>query len=256
MIATRIRSMGGMHWLALFGLIMAAWVVLYMMSVNSDPRNLSALYGATFWAALCTVSPDVAGFGKLFLMWGLMSAAMMAPTFLPALATYEELPTSDHVSLWKLLSGYLIIWAGFSILAAGAQLALFVYGLVTPTGQSLSGWLTTALLIMAGLYQFSRFKDACLSKCRMPLTFFMERWNERPWNALQMGLELGLICLGCCWALMVLAFVGGTMNILWMGIATLLMMFEKLPDIGRHITKPLGLGLIAAGFFNLGAFAL
>lgn len=256
MFATRIRTMGGWHWLALFGLILAAWVVLYAMSLNSDPRDLSALYGAQFWAALCTVSPDVAGFGKLFLMWGLMSAAMMAPTFLPALATYEELPGSEARGTTELLTGYLVIWGGFSLIAAGAQLTLFIYGFVTPTGQSISIWLTAALLILAGLYQFSRFKDACLSKCRMPLTFFMERWRDTRWNALTMGLELGLVCLGCCWALMLLGFVGGTMNMLWMGIATLLMTFEKLPDIGRVVTKPLGLLLITAGFAYLGAFAL
>lgn len=250
--------MEGLHWLALFAAIVLAWLVLYVMSVSTEyivQGEMSRLYGAEFWAALCAVSPDMAGYGKLVLMWGLMSAAMMAPTFLPALATYEELPNTLPSGLWQLLAGYLIVWSGFSTLAAALQLGLFANGFVTPLGESVSPWLTSALLITAGLYQFSRFKEACLAKCRMPLTFFMERWEDSRWNALKMGWQLGVLCLGCCWALMLLGFVGGTMNILWMGAATLLMTFEKLPDLGRYITKPLGLVLVAAGFAMLGANA-
>lgn len=243
------------HWLGIFGLILLAWGLVYAMSASYELRALGAFYGADFWAAFCTITPDGAGFLKLVAMWAIMSAAMMAPTFLPALATYDELPTSNAAGLGQLLAGYMIVWLGFSLVAGLVQLALFRSGVLSPFGQSISLPLSAALLIIAGMYQFSTFKEACLAKCRMPLTFFMERWRDSPWNALDMGLRLGALCLGCCWALMALAFVGGTMNILWMGLATLLMILEKLPDIGRYVTRPLGYVLIAAGFGVLGATA-
>jgi predicted metal-binding membrane protein len=84
----------------------------------------------------------------------------------------------------------------------------------------------------------------------MPMTFFMERWAPGAARAFRMGVELGALCLGCCWALMALAFVGGTMSLLWMGAATLFMVLEKLPDLGRSLTRPAGVVLIAAGVFT------
>lgn len=153
-----------------------------------------------------------------------------------------------------LVGGYAVVWLGFAAAAAAAQHALAGLGLLAPDGKSLSLWLTAALLLAAGLYQFSVLKSACLAKCRMPITYFLERWAPGPGRAFRMGGELGLACLGCCWALMALAFVGGTMNLLWMGAATLFMALEKLPDIGRPLTRPMGAALIlAAGSAALAA---
>jgi predicted metal-binding membrane protein len=121
--------------------------------------------------------------------------------------------------------------------------------LLDPLGQSASALFSAGILATAGLYQFSAVKAACLAKCRRPLTFFMQHWDEGPWRN---GLRLGLVCLGCCWALMALGFVGGVMNLVFMGLATLIMALEKLPDIGRYITRPLGFGLLAGA----GALAL
>ncbi len=253
MLAHRIRAMAAPHWLALFGFILGAWAMLYLMAVPADVRDAANLYGAEFWRDLCTLTPDGAGFARMALMWVLMSAAMMAPTVLPALATYDDLGHSGaQTSMWRLLAGYLAVWIGYSLLAAGAQLALFRAGLLDPLGQSASALLSAALLAVAGLYQFSALKEACLSKCRMPLTFFMQHWDEGPWRN---GLRLGLVCLGCCWALMALAFVGGVMNLAFMGLATVLMVLEKLPEIGRWITRPLGVALLgAAGWMTFTAF--
>jgi len=236
--------MGAPHWLALFGLILGAWMVLYLMAVPADLRAAGSIYGADFWVNFCTLTPDAAGLARMVVMWVLMSAAMMAPTVLPSLATYEDLgQTGEATSMMRLLGGYLTIWLGFSLLAAGAQMGLFRAGLLDPLGQSAAKWLSVALLLVAGLYQFSPVKEACLSKCRQPLTFFMAHWGEGPWRN---GLRLGLVCLGCCWALMALAFVGGVMNLGFMGLATLIMVLEKLPEVGRYITRPLG-GLLIAG---------
>jgi predicted metal-binding membrane protein len=246
MLSDRIRAMGAPHWLALFGLILSAWVMLYAMALPADLRASARIFGAEFWESLCTVTPDAAGFGRVVLMWALMAAAMMAPTALPAFATYEDLGRSTQVRFGALVAGYLIVWLGFSVLAGALQMALFGAGLVSAFGDSLSAWLSAGLLMIAGLYQFSPVKEACLSKCRAPLTFFMAHWDEGP---LRNGVRLGLVCLGCCWALMLLAFVGGVMNIAFMGLATLIMVIEKLPAYGRLLTRPLGAVLIAAGLF-------
>lgn len=252
-IASRIRSMTGLHWIVLFAGILAAWAVLYMMSLPADLQTAQSIYGADFWISLCTVTPDAAGYLRVLLMWALMSAAMMAPTALPAFATYDDLGHSaQNTSFGRLVGGYLAVWSGFSVLAAGLQMLLFQVGLVSAAGNSLSLLLTAALLLIAGLYQFSTLKESCLSKCRMPLTFFMQHWDEGP---LRNGVRLGLVCLGCCWALMLLAFVGGVMNVAFMGLATLIMVLEKLPEIGRWVTRPLGVALLGAAGWS-GAMAL
>ncbi len=244
MIAGRIRAMGAAHWIALFATILLAWVLLYAMAIPGDLRAAGRFYGADFWAQLCVVTPDAAGAGRLFAMWSVMSAAMMAPTALPAFATYEELSrTARAGSFSALVGGYLAVWLGFSVVAALAQIGLFSAGLISAFGDSLSPVLSAFLLALAGLYQFSALKESCLSKCRQPLMFFMQHWDDGPWRN---GVRLGLVCLGCCWALMLLAFVGGVMNIAFMGLATLIMVIEKLPDLGRYVTRPLG-GLLCAG---------
>lgn len=249
MWSDRIRAMSGAHWLALFGLILASWTALYAMSVPPELRLLEQTYGRDFWVSLCTITPDAAGYLRMVLMWSLMSAAMMAPTVLPALATYDDLShVSYRANFGSLVSGYLIVWFGFSIIAAGLQIGLFQAGLIGAFGGSLSAGLSGALLILAGLYQFSTLKEACLSKCRQPMTFFMQHFDEGPWRN---GLRLGLVCLGCCWALMLLAFVGGVMSVAFMGLATVIMVVEKLPDLGRYITKPLGGLLLIAGAWTL-----
>ncbi len=235
--------MGAPHWLALFGLILGAWVLLYLAAVPAD-MGAGHGVGTGFWALHGAVTPDLAGYVRVVAMWALMSAAMMAPTALPAFATYEDLGHSGAaVRFAPLLAGYLAVWLGFSLIAGGVQIALVSGGLLNAFGDSRSTALSASLLAVAGLYQFSPAKEACLSKCRAPLTFFMQHFDEGPWRN---GLRLGLVCLGCCWALMMLAFVGGMTNLAFMGLATLIMVLEKLPEIGRWLTRPLGALLIVA----------
>ncbi len=240
--------MTGWHWLALFALIVIAWTALFAMAVPSALREAGQVYGAAFWEDLCTITPDASGFARVVLMWALMSAGMMAPTALPAFATYDELGHTGQTRFGALVGGYLVVWLGFSVGAGALQMGLMWMGLVSPLGNSVSAWLSGALLLAAGAYQFSPLKEACLAKCRMPMTFFMNHWNEGPWRN---GVRLGLVCLGCCWALMLLAFVGGVMNLAFMGLAMVIMVVEKLPQIGRFVTRPLGFALLAGGAWTL-----
>lgn len=244
MLIARIRSMGQPHWIILYATILVAWLALYAMAVPRDLRDLGGVYGLEFIASLCIATPDAAGIAGLVTMWAIMSGAMMMPTILPALITYDDLSKAGaQTRLERLVGGYLAIWLGFSGLAAMAQMTLFSAGLLDPFGGSLSIGLSAALLALAGAWQFSPMKDACLSKCRAPMMFFLQHWDEGP---LRNGLRLGAVCLGCCWALMLLAFVGGTMNLAFMGLATVLMVLEKLPVLGRWLTRPTGVALLAA----------
>lgn len=242
--ASPLRKMSAPHWLAFYVLVLASWGALYAMQLPSELIAAANFYGAEFWEAICRVEPGIAGAPNIFLMWALMSVAMMAPTALPTFATWDDLVQSGKASGFAvLLGGFLLVWLGFAVFATAAQIGLAESGLVNPIGESRNAWLTAALLAGAGLYQFSALKDACLAKCRRPLTFFIQYWAEGPWR---MGMRLGVVCLGCCWALMMLAFVGGTMNLLWMGGAMILMFLEKMPQIGSKLTRPVGFGLLVA----------
>ncbi len=235
-------------WLGFYALILLSWIAVVLMARGLPTADLADV-PAEFWAALCASAADANPFA-LWAMWALMAMAMMLPTFMPALRTFADLSVAGATSgmgAVALIVGYAAIWLGASVLGAAAQWALAGQGMLTPAGASLSPWLTAGLLFGAGAYQFSAFKAACLAKCRMPLTFFMQHWRPGPAAALSMGLRLGALCLGCCWALMALGFIGGTMNLIWMGAATLFMTLEKLPEIGRWLTRPAGWALILAG---------
>lgn len=234
-------------WIGFYAVILLAWLGVFAMARQNPAVDMPA----DFWASLC-IAAGQSSYGPLVAMWGLMALAMMLPTFVPALRCFLDLSQTGATNARgavALVAGYVVVWLAAGFAGAGAQYGLSRLGLLGLNGASLSGWLTSALLLGAGAYQFTSFKEACLAKCRMPLSFFLERWAPGLPRAWRMGLELGMLCLGCCWALMALGFVGGTMNLLWMGAATLFMTLEKLPDIGRWLTRPVGFGLISAGAF-------
>ncbi|MDI3335197.1 DUF2182 domain-containing protein [Defluviimonas aestuarii] len=235
-------------WLGFYGLILLSWIAVALMARGLPGAELADV-PAEFWAALCASAADANPIA-LWAMWALMATAMMLPTFVPALRTFNDLSATGAttgIGAAALVAGYVAVWLVASVLGASTQWALARQGMLTPAGASLSPWLTAALLFGAGAYQFSAFKASCLAKCRMPLTFFMQHWQPGPAAALTMGLRLGALCLGCCWALMALGFVGGAMNLIWMGAATLFMTLEKLPEIGRWLSRPAGWALILAG---------
>lgn len=245
------------RWIAFFGAISAAWALLFVMeAATADFRALAAV-DPGFWAMLCRAAVEDASFLGLFAMWALMSAAMMAPTAVPAFKTYDDLThttAANNVGFMALIAGYGLAWLVFAALGAGLQMALVEVDLVDPWGRSTAFWLNAGLLALAGAYQFSPVKAACLAKCRTPMMFFLSNWHAGSAGALRMGLTLGAVCVGCCWALMLLGFVGGLMSLAWMGAATVLMGIEKVPDIGRHLTVPLGvLLLVAAAWFAVEA---
>jgi len=192
------------------------------------------------------------GFRVFFAMWAVMMLAMMLPTLVPTLRTYDELPTrvgATGAGWFGIIAGYLFVWLAGSAGFAGAQVIALNAGWIDATGIVNSPWLAAALLFLAGGYQFSRTKDVCQDACLTPMQYFISHWRPGFNGALRMGAGLGAYCVGCCWAIMTLAFVGGVMSLLWMGVATLFMVAEKLPEIGQHLRRPAGVLLIGAGIF-------
>ncbi len=198
-----------------------------------------------------------------FTMWSVMMVAMMAPTLLPTLRVFVRLAEERRagrlggaaVSPAFFASGYLAVWIGFSALATGVQWALDRVGVLSSHG-ALAGPVPAGLVLLAaGLYQLTPLKEVCLRHCQSPLGFLLQRWREGARGAAGMGLRHGLFCVGCCWALMLLMFVGGTMSLAWMAGLTLYVLAEKLAAPFAWLSTATGaalgltgLGLLAVGF--------
>jgi predicted metal-binding membrane protein len=143
------------------------------------------------------------------------------------------------------------VWTGFSAAAALAQAALHQAALLSPAMATTSPLLGGALLIVAGVYQWLPVKSACLGHCRSPHGFLDGQWSEGPSGALRMGLRHGVLCLGCCWALMALLFVAGVMNLIWIAGLAALVLVEKVVPGGIWLGRAVGVALIGAGGWML-----
>jgi len=189
----------------------------------------------------------------LFLMWAGMMVAMMLPSAAPMILMFAAVSRNrrrqerPYVPVTIFVAGYVAIWTAFSLVAAIAQWFLHREALLSPAMVSRSAWLGGALLLAAGVFQFTPLKHTCLSQCRAPFDFIMTRWREGAGGAFQMGLEHGLFCAGCCWALMGLLFVAGVMNILWIAVLSLIVGLEKLLPRGAWLSSATGVILTAWG---------
>tara|TARA_R110002049_G_scaffold23545_7_gene83515 strand:+ start:1217 stop:2005 length:789 start_codon:yes stop_codon:yes gene_type:complete len=238
-------------WLGFFGLVLAAWWMMYTMAMQMDVDLLGrpgAMGDVMRWMDPgMDMDMPMARFGPLFVMWGAMMAAMMVPTMVPTMRAYEDLIASANGTRagWlAVLAGYFAVWLAFAAAIAALQLALLHGGLIDMLGIARSRWLAAALLLAVGLFQFTRAKEICHGVCHSPMMYFLGHWRPGAAGGFRMGLGLGAFCVGCCWGFMVLGFAGGVMNLAWMGLATLFMVVEKLPQIGHYVTKTMGFALI------------
>ena len=189
----------------------------------------------------------------VFLMWWIMMIAMMVPSAAPTLLLYANLVRKNkradkpYASVMVFLVGYLVIWGGFSLAATLMQWQLASIGQVSGMMEFTSTPVTAALLIAAGLYQVSPLKQACLRHCQHPLVFLMHNWKSGRSGAFRMGMQNGWFCLGCCWVLMALLFVGGVMNLLWIAGLAIFVAFEKFAADRPWITKLSSITLVATG---------
>ena len=226
------------------------------MSSNQSMANMGSMSNDRGMVNMASMSNgmkmdnSMTRFLPLFGMWAVMMAAMMLPTMVPTLKSYEDLMISadgTRIGWIGLLLGYSIIWVTFSALITAFQLILLSLGLVDMMGKVKSIWISSALLIIAGAFQFTRAKEVCHGICHSPMSYFLGNWKTGFNGGLRMGIGLGTFCVGCCWLFMMLGFAGGVMNFLWMGLATLFMVIEKLPAIGHYVIRPMGAVLIASG---------
>ena len=183
---------------------------------------------------------SMANWLAVFTMWTVMMAAMTLPSAAPMVFSFATLNRrrNERARTLHFIAGYLALWTAFSGAAAAAQWLLQSTGYLSPMIVSRSYVLSGILLLVAGIFQFSPLKHACLRACRSPLGFLMSDWHDGFWGAWQMGIRHGLYCLGCCWALMALLFVGGAMNLLWIAALT------RSPADRRDVVIPGGKRLI------------
>ena len=191
-----------------------------------------------------------------FSMWWVMMVAMMLPAATPLILLHARSArqASGGAPTGPFVGGYLAIWALFSLIATAAHALLDQAGVLAPmTMGSVARWFSATVLIAAGLYQVSPLKGACLAHCRNPAQFLSRHYRPGRGGAFRMGVRHGAFCVGCCWLLMALLFVGGVMNLAWIAALTLLVAAEKLLPGGRYVAYAAGVGFIAWGALTLAA---
>ena len=189
----------------------------------------------------------------VFCMWAVMMVGMMLPSVTPTVLLYAAVSGKrreqgqPNAATWFFVSGYLIAWTLFSVLATLAQWLLRSATLVSPFMDSTGPVLGGAMLIAAGIYQWTPLKHACLTHCRSPLAFLLTKWRDGARGALAMGFRHGLFCTGCCWLLMGILFVVGVMNLLWVALLAAFVLMEKILPHGDWFGRAAGLVLIGWG---------
>lgn len=235
----------------LAGVIACAWAWLVPASRDMYGR----MDGAAAWMMEATW--DGRYLVLVFLMWAVMMVAMMLPGALPTIWIFQRAIRNDPEVRspagreFAFAAGYVVAWSAFSAVATLLQWALAEAALLSPMMVSASPRLGGAILVAAGLYQWTPLKQACLQHCRSPLAFLVEHWRPGVPGAFRLGLRHGLHCVGCCWALMLLLFVGGVMSLLWIATITAFVLMEKLAPYGAQGGRLSGLALLLAGTWVL-----
>lgn len=236
----------------LAGAVALSW--LYLLPASRDMYG--AMDGLSAWMMQATWD---AGYVLLiFGMWAVMMVGMMLPSAAPAILLYARALRGGGAAVpaavvrtYAFAGGYLLAWTGFSLAATLAQWGLAEAALLSPMMEGTSRSFGGALLIAAGVYQWTPLKQACLTSCRAPAAFITQHFRPGVGGALRLGVHHGLYCVGCCWALMALLFVGGVMNLLWIAAITIFVLLEKLAPHGAQGGRVSGLLLIATGAWTL-----
>jgi predicted metal-binding membrane protein len=210
--------------------------------------------GASAW--MMTLHWDLSHLLLLWAMWAVMMIGMMLPSAAPLVLLYgaaarRSAPRTAARHIYALAGGYLAAWTAFSLGATALQRALASLLLLSPMMETANSRVTAALLLVAGIYQWTPLKHACLRTCQSPVNFLIGRWRGGEDGAFRMGLEHGISCVGCCWALMLLLFAGGVMNVTVIVVLTAFVAFEKLVPLGRVGAWISGALMIAAGCWML-----
>jgi predicted metal-binding membrane protein len=235
--------------IGLGGITVAAWVYVMVTARPMETPMMDAMSGVQPWTAT--------EFGLILAMWAVMMVAMMVPTAAPMTLMYAAVArkaAAQHNPLaptFVFITGYITMWTIFSVVATIAQHALDQAALLSPMMVSRSPLLGAGLLIAAGIYQLTPLKNTCLRKCRAPAHFMSRYWRAGTLGAFRMGLRLGAYCLGCCWILMALLFVGGVMNLLWVAAIAIFVLLEKTIPFGDTGGRTAGAAMVLVGALSL-----
>jgi predicted metal-binding membrane protein len=247
-------------------LIMLSWAYVllgagtgmspFAMTSSSFPPFVTTLAGMVDpqpWSAAYWVI--------MLMMWWVMMIAMMTPSAAPMVLLHTTITRRGSAAIegqnpalatFAFVGGYLTIWLVFALVAASLEAILERLYLVSPMFMwSESPQLTGILLLLAGAYQFTPLKSACLDGCRSPIEFLSRHWRKGGGGAFRIGVIHGAYCVGCCWALMLLLFAGGVMNLLWIAGLSIAVLIEKTFPFGRAFGRAIGLLALAGGAFLL-----
>jgi predicted metal-binding membrane protein len=231
----------------LVGAVAIAW--LYLVPLSRDMYG--AMSGPSAW--MMRTDWDARYFALMFWMWAVMMIGMMLPSAAPAILLFARvLQGSPHADApvarsYAFASGYLIAWTAFSLAATVLQWQLARAALLSPMMESASPVLGAVILVAAGVYQWTSLKQHCLVHCRAPAEFLTQRFRSGWRGALRMGVEHGIHCVGCCWVLMGLLFVGGVMQLAWIAAIAIFVLLEKLAPFGAQLGRLGGALLVLAG---------
>ncbi len=222
----------------------ASWAYLtYVASRMGHMSSILAMPMTSSWTGVQT--------GLMAIMWMVMMAAMMLPSAIPMVAAYERMdrlsPSHQRGSTAAFVVGYLVVWATFATAATGLQWALQHAGLVDGMGAATQSGLAGAFLVAAGAFQLTPVKRRTLQACRTPMGFLGTSWRNGAAGALRMGLHHGITCFGCCVMLMMMLFVLGVMNLLWVAALTIFVLVEKVSSRGAAVSTLSGIAMIAWG---------
>ena len=233
--------------LLLAGLALMAWTYMVHMA---PPSTSGMVMGEASPCMMQWGFPDIL---LSLVMWSIMMVAMMLPAATPMVLMFASVNRQQNQQSVSLIStgsfvlGYLIIWIVYSGISAIVQWGLHSAALLSHSMVISSPVLGGSLLLAAGVFQWTPFRDACMKKCRSPLGFILSEWREGKAGALIMGIKHGMYCVGCCWILMSLSLVLGVMNLLWMAVLTVFMVLEKTGAVGSWLSRAAGLVFIVWG---------
>jgi len=198
---------------------------------------------------------ELGGLGWFAVVWVTMMAAMMLPSVVPMVLVFSRVSRERRrhgraaAPSWIFVAGYLAAWTAYGLLAYG------VFRLVTAVDEGVLAWdragayVAGGAIVAAGLYQLTRLKELCLRHCRGPMHFMLHGWRNGPLGALRMGVEHGLLCIGCCWGLMVILFTLGVMSLFWMAVVAGVIFAEKVLPYGRRLSQGFALAFVALGLW-------
>jgi len=224
-------------------LVCWAWIVPMARDMYGSMSGPSAWMMAAVWDARHTA--------LLAAMWIVMMIGMMTPSAAPALLAYAGVmrrsPEGPRAALrvYPMAAGYLLVWTLFSVGAALLQRTLGA-AVLSPMMTTVSPWVTAGLLVVAAVYQMTPAKSACLDSCRTPIGFITTHVRTGAAAAFRLGVDHGLHCVGCCWALMLLLFAGGVMNLWTIASLTVFVLLERLAPFGARTRHLSAAGLLAA----------